>query len=188
MTTDERNQECEKQSEDFKQCLKEAKEVIDEALKAYDEELKKIKPCLYYQHCWGFVGCAKDMTGKLIPGYKTKEDLCFDCNHWDELIRVEHLNPDIICLRVNGRHYQTSISDINQPHHKKYSGFGGRKFVVKQIFNQGLPQVFFTCNMWTQGVIPIHYREKLPDNAEFVNEVYEVVHEDGTRSFGIGKV
>lgn len=167
MTTLEKNQECENQS----------------------EEPNKIKQCLNFQHCRGFVGCAKDIFDKPISGYKTKEDLCFNCNHWEELYENQNKDDfiDIIFIRVNGRHYQCSIKDINKPP-TKYAGFGGRKFdVVMKNFHQGADFKFYTCDMWTQGTIPEHYREKLPDNAEFVNEVYEVVHEDGTRSFGIKK-
>lgn len=190
MTTDERNQECGKHlgeheggimisgRADFKQCLEKGYELAKHMVALEDKKLAEVKQCLNYQHCQGFVGCAKDANGKLITGYKTNEGLCSSCTHWDELIRNQHLNPEIIFLRVNGRHYQTHLNDINKPP-GKYSGFGGRKFVVKQIFNQGLPDVFYTCNMWTQGTIPEHYREKLPDNAEFVNEVTETVVFDG---------
>ena len=179
MTTDERNQECGEHSEGFKQCLKNAHQVVSEKIAEIDERYLPFKQCLNYQHCQGFVGCAKDANDKLVTGYRTKEGLCHHCTHWEELYE-KRLSTDVISIRVNNRHYQTSIQSINKPP-PKYAGFGGRKFVVKikEPHISGYPHVFYTCDMWTQGTIPEYFREKLPDNAEFVNEVTETVVFDG---------
>lgn len=137
------------------------------------EDSDKIKQCLNFEHCHGFVGCAIDSVGKIIRGYRTKEGLCFDCNHWQELVDMN--DQDILCLRVEGRHYQCSVNSMNKPP-GKYAGFAGRKFIVKM---KDVPLQFYTCDMWTQGTIPEHFKDRLPDNAEFLNEVTERVVYDG---------
>ena len=179
MTTDERNQGCEKHSEDFKQCLEKGYKLARDMVALEDKKLAEIKQCLNYQHCQGFTGCAKDANDKLITGYRTKEGLCLNCTHWEELYE-KRLDPEILSIRVGGRHYQCMLSSINKPP-GKYAGFGGRKFIVKvrEPHIRGMANTFYTCDMWTQGTIPEYFREKLPDNAEFVNEVTETVVFDG---------
>lgn len=170
MTTQEEKVVCENQSEEL-----------------------ELKQCLNFQHCQGFVGCAKDMTGRIISNYKTKDSLCFNCNHWEELYE-SRLDPSIIHIRVNGRHYQTALQSINKPP-EKYAGFGGRRFNVRikpphTTLVDAVSHEFYTCDMWIQGIIPEHYRDKLPDNAEFVNEVTETVVYDGEEfitAFDIGR-
>ena len=149
-------------------------------------EVKEFKHCLNSEHCQGFVGCAKDMYGRPISGYNVKEGLCFSCNHWEELYE-KRLDKNVISIRVDGRHYQTCIGDINKPP-SLYAGFGGRKFIVKmkelpvtKVWELGdISGEFYTCNMWSQGTVPEYFRDKLPDNAEFLNEVNETVVLDGS--------
>lgn len=45
-----------------------------------------------------------------------------------------------------------------------WRGFGGSKFKVKM--NDG--RVFETTNLWCQGHITPQWKDKLPDNAEFI--------------------
>lgn len=171
MTTQEGKVECENQSEG-----------------------SEFKHCLNFQHCQGFVGCAKDSKGKLISGYNTKRGLCTSCDHWERLYEGRRRN-DVISIRVNGRHYQTALQSINKPP-GKYAGFGGRKFVVRiksphTTLVDCITHEFYTCDMWTQGVIPEHFRDKLPDNAEFLNEVTETIVDDGEQfitAFDIGSI
>jgi len=79
------------------------------------------------------------------------------------------------CLRINGKHYMCKPGD-------KGNGFGGRTFRWQMLneltSNQiGLkPQAFtyITNNMWHQGDIPPEWRDRLPDNAIWVENTSAV--------------
>lgn len=83
--------------------------------------------------------------------------LCFDCNHFWQLFEKRD-DPSVV--RARGHHYM--IGAKNDP----FPGFGGQRFVIK--FFDG--RVVETKNLWHQGDIPERWRERMPDNAEFVND------------------
>lgn len=85
-----------------------------------------------------------------------EHQLCFSDLHWYELY-LDRDNANSV--RINGRHYY-----IGDPNAIGLRGFGGRKYVIK--FHDG--RIVETTNLWTQGEIPDRWRERLPDNAEFV--------------------
>lgn len=144
-----------------------------------DVKLDGIKQCLNYEHCYGFAGCAKDSTGKIITGYLTYPDLCTHCDHWQELVEMID-DPQIYSIRIEGRHYQTHKNSLfRKP--GKYNGFGGRKFIIHMFPTESNTDghTFDTHNLWSQGIIPDHFKDKLPNNASFINEVTEAVAYDG---------
>jgi hypothetical protein len=146
-----------------------------------DPHKSEFKQCLNYQHCGWYVGCGKDSSGNPVPGYQVKEGLCTNCNHWEEL--VEKIDdPEIYSIRIEGQHYQTHKNYLfRRP--GKYNGFGGRKFVIKihpkdtEPYTDGT--LIVTHDLWTQGTIPEHFKDRLFDNAEFLNEVTERTVFDG---------
>lgn len=90
--------------------------------------------------------------------------MCFKCDHW----RMNH-EADIDPMErgphkwavIDGHHYVISNSDLR--------GFSGSKFKIK--FNDGT--IVETSNLWHQGDIREahpHWREVMPDNAEFIKE------------------
>ena len=81
--------------------------------------------------------------------------LCFGCNHWTKLLPAVTTS-----VRVGGKHYQMGAETA----HRDDKGFGGQRFVV--VFTDGRPQRL-TTNLWHQGEIPAHFRDRLPDNARF---------------------
>ncbi len=98
--------------------------------------------------------------------------LCFSCNYWFEWA---HLLPDELttllngedhkreaerCVRVNGKHYYYHDDEPGAA----FQGHGGAKFTIK--FNDGRQVI--TKNLWAQGTIPAHFRDRLPDNAQFI--------------------
>ena len=97
-----------------------------------------------------------------------ESDLCFSCYFWEEQYQTdqeyrkipEHFSEVII---IDGHHY---VADTD-PSHKKnlYKGIGGAPHLVK--FKDGRVEAF--DNLWHQGEIPEIFREKLPDNAEFIS-------------------
>lgn len=81
------------------------------------------------------------------------------CLFWLDYARTA---SDPAHLVVEGRHY---VIAKDQP--KGYQGslgHGGARFDIR--FNDGREVV--SHNLWAQGRVPEHFRERLPDNAEFV--------------------
>lgn len=91
-----------------------------------------------------------------LTGAKLREGLCFKCDFWTE--KVEWANEaDKMPIRINGVHYQPGLA-IHR------GGFGGSKFTIQT--SDGL---FETRNLWCQGDIPERFKDRLPDNAKFVD-------------------
>lgn len=81
---------------------------------------------------------------------------CFLCGYWLEQIDVE---PETRVV-VDGVHYRLG----NERSQSRFRGYGGREFVIR--FHDG--REVTTTNLWHQGTIPEHLRDRLPDNAVFV--------------------
>lgn len=87
-----------------------------------------------------------------------KHKLCFKCNFWREKIAIkDRLNV----ARIDGNHY--TIEREEKLFLSEFRGFGGRKSVI--LFDDG--RRVETTNLWHQGRIPEHFKERLPDNASF---------------------
>lgn len=85
---------------------------------------------------------------------------CFNCWFWEE--KVGWLgNPDVV--RIDGRHYAIK-PDPPEGTNRSLWGAGGRGFIIR-FFNS---REVKTHNLWYQGKIPEHFKDRLPDNAEFV--------------------
>jgi hypothetical protein len=127
----------------------------------------------------------KECGKKIEQGYSLTNRLCFSCDFWTKLCQPKEGCIQII---VDGHHYQTGYADVNCPDAPRFAGFGGRQFYVKLLKEiPRVPFIFFTHNMWHQGTIPIRFRDRLPDNAEFINKV-EVVDVNGTECFNIERI
>lgn len=83
------------------------------------------------------------------------QNICHSCNHFRELCKSKN------GIRVNGGHY---LDGGQRGGNTTWNGFGGRIFRVRMFDGRE----FETNNMWFQGNIPQHFRERLPDNAEFI--------------------
>lgn len=85
---------------------------------------------------------------------RLKEDLCSHCEFWLDVTKETDIHPifngNCYCLAVN-------IIDNRNP---KWNGFGGRWFKI--TFNDG--RVFYTNNLFHNGVVPDLWKSKLPDN------------------------
>lgn len=88
------------------------------------------------------------------------QNLCFECLFW-----VKHLEggDGQERVRIDGKHYIIG-EETDAP--KNYRGFSGEKFVIR--FHDG--REVTTTNLWGNGDIPPHFRERMPDNAVFVNK------------------
>lgn len=97
-------------------------------------------------------------------------NICFTCNHWRKYFLRK---DDMSSVVVLGHHYRILPPESGQAHGLK--GHGGRVFHIRF-----LPHVpirggvtVTTDNLWSQGIISPTWRERLPDNAEFLQ--YPVV-------------
>jgi len=88
---------------------------------------------------------------------------CFYCDFWLKLIGRKH------AVRINGTHYMGRAGE-------RGDGHGGRTFRIRML---GTGEEFETSNLWCQGNIPPHFRERLPDNAEFVTTPKPIAHGQG---------
>jgi hypothetical protein len=84
---------------------------------------------------------------------------CHSCNHFLSILRKRDQSD---CFRINGIHYM-AIAEQKQTT-KAYRGFGGRLFKIIPL--DGRP-AFISDNVWCQGEIPSHLRDRMPDNATF---------------------
>lgn len=98
-----------------------------------------------------------DSTQKQIQ----ERGLCFRCNFWTNM--VAGLGPHSVI--VEGRSYEIAPDrpDI-LARGGQGLGHGGAAFEI--AFNDGRTVV--SRNLWAQGEIPAHFRERMPDNARFV--------------------
>ena len=89
---------------------------------------------------------------------------CFVQYFWDEKVKAFNKKTEVnspIPAIINGTHYMVH-PDV--PGKTPFRGFGGREFKIR--FNDGKEIV--THNLWCQGDIPESHRDKLPDNAVFL--------------------
>lgn len=105
--------------------------------------------------------CASIFSTKYLEPTRSNmisANVCFHCYFWLGYY-IRRNDPKI--ARISGNHYMI------EPENKgKYGfrGFGGHKFVIE--FFDG--RTITTTNLWHQGTIPEHFRERLPDNARFI--------------------
>lgn len=89
-----------------------------------------------------------------------ERQLCHTCNFWAEWVERKD-EPEV--ARIGGWHYRVhSMTKPGVPAHCK--GFGGRLHTV--VWDSGWKAT--TDDLWGQGEIPAHFRDRLPDNAVFV--------------------
>jgi hypothetical protein len=66
-------------------------------------------------------------------------------------------------LVIGGKHYRLGSEYEGSG---AFKGHGGARFVIETA--DGTRVV--TTNLWYQGEVPEHFRDRLPDNARFVEE------------------
>lgn len=82
--------------------------------------------------------------------------LCYECYFWTDLFK--HSPNNVV---IDGKCYH-----IDPNEKAKHKGFGGRKFKIR--FLDGT--LVETTNLWLNGEIPEHFRERFPNNAEFITQ------------------
>ncbi len=100
-----------------------------------------------------------DVWTSAVPTFvDAMQHLNFTKDFWQQ---KETIKYQARVARVNGTHYIVGDEDAPQ----SFRGFGGSLFLIQ--FDDG--RRVATTNLWCQGEIPPALRDKLPDNAKFVN-------------------
>ena len=106
--------------------------------------------------------CGKEITGQGIYSGSTGSlmealGLCYNCAYWTEKVEIQEksLRPAII----DGCHY------LIAPEARCHRGLGGAYYKIRFLADG---EIVETTNLWVQGDIPKHFRDRLPNNAEFV--------------------
>src|SRR4051812_42246720 len=84
---------------------------------------------------------------------------CLECHSWTTLLEA---GDGVV---VDGRHYLVEFKSRVGPGEDS-GGLGGRRFVI--LMDDGRRIV--TGSLRCQGVIPARFRDRLPDNARFLDE------------------
>ena len=86
-------------------------------------------------------------------------NICFYCYFWLEKLKIK---DDPNTVRVRGTHYI-----ICQDNTLGFRGFGGAEFRIK--FHDG--RYIISHNLWCQDDIPERFKDRLPDNAIFLERI-----------------
>jgi hypothetical protein len=81
--------------------------------------------------------------------------LCFNCNFWTELMAEKEKH-----LFINGESYLVGDEDSKD----YFRGCAGREFNIKTKDGKTIK----TTNLWVQGKIPDHFKDRLQNNAEWI--------------------
>ena len=100
------------------------------------------------------------VCGKEVESYR-ENDVCFSCEYWEELYKQDMQSPPHTYAIINGTHYVIGDENSKETY---FRGFGGQKFKIK--FFDGTEVT--TTNLWYQGIPPEHFKDKFPDNAQFI--------------------
>lgn len=105
--------------------------------------------------------CGKDTTLDRRHHHYVRHDkeLCFSCNFWMMLVLCDRT----LSYVIDGHHYILGPQGSGVP--SQYRGFSGRKFIIQRLSDG---RTIETVDLWHQGKIPQHFRDRLPDDAVFV--------------------
>lgn len=97
--------------------------------------------------------------------YILEHSVCLGHALWTQRAAYHQANPR--ALIVNGHMYSDGGESREQ---SQYLGHGGRRFHIRCLSGD----VFTTNNLWFGGCIPEEFRDRMPNNAEFLTkEQYE---------------
>ena len=102
--------------------------------------------------------------------------VCIDCMPWDEKARDKSYAKRRL---ITPTYEAFFIGDRDTP--KQWRGFGGRKFTI--VFDDG--RIVKTDNLWFDGFVPEHYRDRLQPNGRLFRgwdddyEQHEVCRDGG---------
>lgn len=108
------------------------------------------------------VECSDALYDSYEPKIKSRihsERKCFECLFWLDYVATQNDQTHVI---VKGFHYV--IAPDKPKGYQGFLGHGGAEFVIR--FKDGREVI--SHNLWAQGSVPRRFRDRLPNNAEFV--------------------
>lgn len=99
-------------------------------------------------------GVSMFSTDGCYQQFQQENHMCWSCAFWTK----KTVSPS--ALIIDGNLYSVGSEK------ERWKGFGGRKFHYKR-WSDNIERE--TTNLWHGGEIPKHFRQKYPDNAEFVD-------------------
>ena len=106
--------------------------------------------------------CGSILRTNFLEPYKskiTRENICFSCFHW---IDIENTLSDERRFIIKGNSYW---KEPDKDKNDFFVGFGGHEFKIRRF---GSEEIIISRNLWHQGVVPEHFKERIKDNAEFL--------------------
>ena len=87
------------------------------------------------------------------------KNVCFNCNYWLG-IEKDLTNPNRFI--VNGEAYFMTPDAVPGT---SFVGFGGSKFNIQRLDSE---EIIVSHNLWCNGTVPDHFKERIPNNAKFL--------------------
>lgn len=103
--------------------------------------------------------CGKEIDANFVEEVSkvmVENKWCYECFFWNSQLEADKHRKFAV---IDGGHYV-----IAEDAPKGFRGFGGAEFKIR-FFNG---EQITTHNLWFQGEIPEEFKDKMPDNAEFV--------------------
>lgn len=88
--------------------------------------------------------------------------LCHTCNFWIAYLTPEAGKRQIITQDEDGSlHHYMACEEPKSREEQRWSGFGGSEMAIE--FHTG--ETLISHNLWSQGTIPTHFKDRFKDNA-----------------------
>ena len=100
-----------------------------------------------------------------IRSIMERDGVCFNCGLWIEKIELHDKHTYVI----NGTRWHDG-GTLSTEERQAFGaspgmGCGGRKQIIQLLDSD---KVITTNNLWCQGDVPDHFKERIPDNAKFL--------------------
>jgi hypothetical protein len=91
-------------------------------------------------------------------------NMCFRCNFWTKRSNELLITEKTILIVENN--WYTVLPDA--PKNAYFKGCGGREIIFQILKDK---KIIISKNVWDGGEIPVHFRNLIPNNAIFYNQI-----------------
>lgn len=114
--------------------------------------------------------------GEPTKSQMRERQLCFRCNFWTERLEKIGIIDDRMYIVVNGSMYSYNHNEpmVDKRKYRGALGYGGSEW---WIYFPASDTRVKTNNLWDGGEIPMHFRDRIQNNATFLH-----VNSDGSYS------